>query len=669
MMEDDMTNGNDISDHSSQKPHPEETLEDELKRIKKALKESQARFKAIAESTYAITWEFDIAADRWTYVSSQAKRILGYAPEEWKDYAWWAERIHPEDREWVIEFYRKAISHGAEHVLEYRFFAGDGRTVWLYDVIQVEMRGDISVKACGVMIDITKRKQTEAALQDSEEKFRSIVASSMNAVLLTRADGGILSANQAACDLFQMTEQELIAGGRNAVVDLTDPRLVLALEERERTGKATAELNFKKKDGTIFPAVVSSSVFSDSKGIQYTSMTLRDISVRKRAEAENIKLHRQLRQAQKMEAIGTLAGGIAHDFNNILTSILGYTDLAMAFVEADSRIKHYLSEVQTASYRAGELVKQILTFARQTENDLKPIKVSIIAKEALKLLRSTIPTSITINHALESDAVIMGDPSQVHQIFMNLCTNASQAMSEDGGVLTVHLSNFQTETDSIGKNGHLKSGDYLKITVTDTGTGIAEKNIEFIFDPYFTTKGIGEGTGLGLSVVHGIVKSYGGEIFVDSEPGRGSTFTIYLPVLKKPAEVAPEAPETLPGGNERILVIDDEAVIARMCHQMLTNYGYQVTLQISSREALSLFKNHPEEFDLVLTDMTMPDMNGDKLAAEMKKIRPDIPVILCSGYSKNISEERISEIGINAYIRKPFVKNELLKTIRKMLNR
>ena len=664
-----MTNGNDISDHSSQKPHPEETLEDELKRIKKALKESQARFKAIAESTYAITWEFDIAADRWTYVSSQAKRILGYAPEEWKDYAWWAERIHPEDREWVIEFYRKAISHGAEHVLEYRFFAGDGRTVWLYDVIQVEMRGDISVKACGVMIDITKRKQTEAALQDSEEKFRSIVASSMNAVLLTRADGGILSANQAACDLFQMTEQELIAGGRNAVVDLTDPRLVLALEERERTGKATAELNFKKKDGTIFPAVVSSSVFSDSKGIQYTSMTLRDISVRKRAEAENIKLHRQLRQAQKMEAIGTLAGGIAHDFNNILTSILGYTDLAMAFVEADSRIKHYLSEVQTASYRAGELVKQILTFARQTENDLKPIKVSIIAKEALKLLRSTIPTSITINHALESDAVIMGDPSQVHQIFMNLCTNASQAMSEDGGVLTVHLSNFQTETDSIGKNGHLKSGDYLKITVTDTGTGIAEKNIEFIFDPYFTTKGIGEGTGLGLSVVHGIVKSYGGEIFVDSEPGRGSTFTIYLPVLKKPAEVAPEAPETLPGGNERILVIDDEAVIARMCHQMLTNYGYQVTLQISSREALSLFKNHPEEFDLVLTDMTMPDMNGDKLAAEMKKIRPDIPVILCSGYSKNISEERISEIGINAYIRKPFVKNELLKTIRKMLNR
>jgi len=639
------------------------------KQVEKALEESHARYKALAESTHAITWEFDIATDHWTYVSPFAKRILGYAPEEWKDLAWWAERIHPEDREWVTEFCRKAVSQGVEHVLEYRFIAHDGRTVWLYVTIHVEMQDERPVKTRGVVIDVTKRKLAEAALQDSEEKFRSIVSGSMNAVLLTRTDGRVITANQAACDLFQVTEQELIEGGRDAFVDLTDPRLAAALEEREHTGKATAELNLKKKDGIIFPGVVSSSVFTDSKGDRYTSMIIRDISDSKRAEAENIKLHQQLRQAQKMEAIGTLAGGIAHDFNNILTSILGYTDLALGVAEADPRIKHYLSEVQAASYRAGELVKQILTFARQTEQDLRPIKVSHIAKEAIKLLRSTIPTSISINHAMESDAVIMGDPSQVHQIFMNLCTNASHAMSEDGGILTVHLSNFQTETDSIGKNGHPKPGDYLKITVSDTGTGITEKDIEFIFDPYFTTKGIGEGTGLGLAVVQGIVKSYGGEIIVDSEPGRGSTFTIYLPVLKKLAEAASKAPETLPGGHERILVIDDEAAIVRLCHQMLTNYGYQVTLQSSSLEALALFKSQPDDFDLVLTDMTMPDMNGDKLTAEMKKIRPDIPVILCSGYSKNISDEKISEIGIIAYIRKPFVKNELLKSIRSALDR
>ena len=295
--------------------------------------------------------------------------------------------------------------------------------------------------------------------------------------------------------------------------------------------------------------------------------------------------------------------------------------------------------------------------------------MSHIAKETMKLLRSTIPTSITIDHALESDAVILGDPSQVHQIFMNLCTNASHAMSEDGGILTVHLSNFQTETDSIEKKGHLKPGDYLKITVSDTGTGITEKDVEFIFDPYFTTKAIGEGTGLGLAVVHGIVKSYGGEIFVDSKPGRGSTFTIYLPELKKQVEAAPNAPETSPGGHEKILVVDDEAAITRMCHQMLTNYGYKVTLQSDSLEALALFKNQPEDFDLVLTDMTMPGMKGDRLAAEIKKIRPDIPVILCSGYSKNISDEKISEIGISACIRKPFAKNELLNSIRCALDR
>jgi PAS domain S-box-containing protein len=659
---------NDISDHSGQKLlRSEETLADELKRTLKALEESHARYKALAESTYAISWEYDIATDQWTYISPFAKRILGYAPEAWKDLAWWAERIHPEDREWVTEFCRKAVSQGVEHVLEYRFIAHDGRIVWLYATIHVETQDDLPVKIRGVVLDITKRKLAGAALQDSEEKYRSIVSGSMNAVLLTRPDGGILSANPAACDLFQMTEQELIEGGRNAVVDLTDPMLPAALAERERTGKVTAELNFKKKDGTIFPCIVSWSIFTDSKGDRYTSMIIRDISDSKRAEAENTKLHRQLRQAQKMESIGTLAGGIAHDFNNILTSIHGYTDLAMA-AETDPRIKHYLGEVQAASYRAGELVKQILTFARQTEKDLKPIKVSHIAKEALKLLRSTIPTSISFDLALEDDAVIMGDPSQVHQIFMNLCTNASQAMSEAGGILTVRLSDFQAEADSIGKNGHLKPGDYLKITVSDTGTGIAEKDIEFIFDPYFTTKGIGEGTGLGLAVVHGIVKSYGGEILVESKPGRGSTFTIYLPVLKKSVEAAAEAPEALPGGNERILVIDDEAVIVRLCHQMLTNYGYRVTLQSSSLEALALFKARPEDFDLVLTDMTMPDMNGDRLAEELKKIRPDIPVILFTGYS-NISEKKISEIGISAYIRKPFDKNELLKSIRSALDR
>ena len=394
----------------------------------------------------------------------------------------------------------------------------------------------------------------------------------------------------------------------------------------------------------------------------------RDITEYRAILENEKKLEAQLRQAQKMEAIGTLAGGIAHDFNNILTSVIGFSDLALGFVEKGSELEGYVQEVNTAGNRAKELVKQILTIARRSTAELIPVQISLIAKEALKLIRSTLPTTIDIRTSLDSRAIIHGDPTHIHQILMNLCTNAAQAMESGSGILTVSLTDSKLDQDTKEKPADLAPGDYIAITVTDTGKGISEKDIEFIFEPYFTTKDVGTGTGLGLSVVQGIVKSYGGDISVQSEIGHGSTFTIYLPVIKTSNRYEPETSDALPVGNEKVLVIDDEPAIATLCGKILAHLGYKVTTQTNSIKAMEMFKHSPNDFDLVITDMSMPNMAGDRLAAELMNIRPDIPVILCTGYNKNISETLAAEIGIRALVMKPLTKTVLAKTVRNVLD-
>ena len=327
-----------------------------------------------------------------------------------------------------------------------------------------------------------------------------------------------------------------------------------------------------------------------------------------------------------------------------------------------------MQEVYTAGKRAKDLVKQILTFARQTDHETKPIQVDIIVKEALKLLKASLPTTIEIKDEIASDSLIFGDPTQVHQILMNLCTNAAHAMEEEGGILSVGLTDVRLDAGFTKTYDNLKPGTYLKLTISDTGSGIPPEVRESIFEPYFTTKAPGEGTGLGLATVHGIVMNCGGEITVDSEVGKGSAFTVYWPITKKSTEGRAFQAEVLPTGSERILVIDDEPPIAKMSGQILERLGYSVTTRTSSLEALELFRSKPQDFDLVITDMTMPNMTGDRLAIELMKIRPDIPVVLCTGYSKNISEESASEIGIKAFICKPTGKADLAKTVRKVLD-
>jgi CheY-like chemotaxis protein len=370
-----------------------------------------------------------------------------------------------------------------------------------------------------------------------------------------------------------------------------------------------------------------------------------------------------------MEAIGTLAGGIAHDFNNILSAVIGYTQIALDDVPKGTLLQSNLKEVLKAGRRARDVVKQILAFSRQTEQERKPLEISLIVKEALKLLRASLPATIEIRQNIGTDlGTVLADATQIHQVLMNLCTNAAHAMGERGGILEVNLANVELGSDFTSRYPDIDPGPYLRLTVSDTGHGMHPSIMERIFNPFFTTKERGEGTGMGLAVVHGIVKGYGGTITVFSEPGEGSTFHIYLPLIDR--EVEPEAGigEPIPTGNEHILFIDDERAIVDVGKQILERLGYDVVTITSSTAALELFRAQSDKFDLVITDMTMPNMTGEELARELMNIRPDIPIILCSGYSKKITEVKTKDIGIRAFVVKPILKREIAETIRRVLD-
>lgn len=373
-------------------------------------------------------------------------------------------------------------------------------------------------------------------------------------------------------------------------------------------------------------------------------------------------------QAEKNSAMGTLAGGIAHDFNNILSAIIGFTEMALEDAPKGSSQEDSLKEVYIAGMRAKELVQQILAFARQSSGEIKPVRVSEIIDETLKLLRPSTPSTIDIVSNIKSTTPVNGNTSQLHQVILNLCTNAVYSLQESGGVIKIELKNRFLENYLDREHAMLPGGEYVELTITDNGPGIDPAIIDNIFEPYFTTKGVGEGTGIGLAMVKGIIKSYKGDIQVRSEPGN-TTFTIRLPVAAdRSVEVVVEQGDPIVQGIGHILFVDDEPPIARMGCRMLEGIGYKVTTRTSSFEALELFKTKPDAFDLIITDMTMPSMTGDVFSAEIRKIRSDIPIILCTGYSQKMSEELAKHIGINAFVYKPFTKSDFAKTVRMVLD-
>ena len=506
------------------------------------------------------------------------------------------------------------------------------------------------------------RREAVKALEESENKYRLLVEDLHDVIYHTDQRGIVNYVSPVIQSLAGYDQSELIGQPFTRIIHKEDLELLTNRFEELLSGVIKpVEYRLIKKSGEPVWVRSSSKLILEGENVIGVRGVLTDIS-------EEKQLQSQLQQSQKMEAIGTLAGGIAHDFNNILMAILGHCDLAETRLAEDSEAIGNLNQVKKAGNRARRLIQQILAFSRMGEQERIALSLTPLIKEALKFLRSTLPTSIEIRDYIEADpGIIEADATQIHQVIMNLSTNAGHAMREEGGTLHVKLIRVEVDRQTALQYHALHAGPHVRLTVTDTGCGMDSETLEHIFDPYFTTKEVGEGTGLGLSVVHGIVKTHGGTITVESEPGKGTAFHVYFPVIEKDVETQEEDEEPLPTGNERILFVDDEQVILHVAEEMLKQLGYDVVTQKSSVEALELFRAEPDRFDLVITDMTMPKMTGDQLALELMKIRPDIPIILCTGFSHKISEEQAKEIGIKAFVMKPLVRRGMADIIREVL--
>lgn len=527
-----------------------------------------------------------------------------------------------------------------------------------------ELYGNLLVRCARYAIE---RKRTEQELKETEQKFRNLLENIPNiAVQGYTPDGTVHYWNSANERVYGYTAKEVI--GKNIVDLIIPPEMRSDVQEIIRHGAQTgemppaSEISLLRKDGSHVSVLSSHAVVKQQN--KEPELFCIDVDL-----TETKMLEARLRQAQKMEAIGTLAGGIAHDFNNILASMLGYAEVASLDLADEDKAKEMLKRVIIGGKRAKDLVKQILTFSRQQDQERIPMKISHILVEALRLLKATLPSTIEIRqNVVGYTEIVKADPTRIHQIMMNLCTNAAHAMREDGGVLAVSVANVALDSGFVAEHPGLNVGPYAEITVSDTGHGMAPEVMERIFDPYFTTKEKGVGTGMGLAVVHGIVKSHGGAITAESKPGKGSSFYVYLPVIQE-AEKKPETGDNapLPTGHARILFIDDEPTLADIGKQALEHLGYDVVAKTSSIEALELFRTKPEQFDLVITDATMPKMTGDRLARELMKIRSDIPIIICTGYSERITEEKTKKMGIKAFAMKPLTIRELALKVRETL--
>ncbi|MGV8075240.1 MAG: PAS domain S-box protein [Syntrophobacteraceae bacterium] len=521
-----------------------------------------------------------------------------------------------------------------------------------------------------VLEDITESKQAEARLRESEEKYRLFVETALEGIWARDAEHRVTFVNQVMCDMFGYSMDEMLGLSTETFIfedDLEDWKA--RKKDRKRGLSRIYECRFRRKTGKALWARVSAKALVDKNGgFQGSFGMLTDITERKQAEEDRERVEAQLRQAQKMEAIGALAGGIAHDLNNILQPIIGYTEMALNNLSESSPLREGLEQVRSASLRAKELIRQILAVSRFTvEQQRIPIDISSIIKEAMKLLRSSLPTSLQIRQDVRMGTAL-ADPTQIHQVLMNLCTNAAHAMG-DKGIMEVRLVPVDlSENDLVDQSIiDLKPGPYLELSVSDTGSGMDLQSMERIFDPYFTTKDEGKGSGLGLAVVHGIVRRHDGALSVTSAPGKGSTFRIYIPRMEKAAVTTMEMPQAVPIGTERILLVDDEHAVVGMGTAILERLGYKVTSETDSLRALEIFRAGPNDFELIITDYTMPKLTGVDLAEEVRRIRPDVPIIICTGFIEEITSDRLKELRME-FLTKPYGMKQIAEIVRRILD-
>lgn len=637
----------------------------ERKQAEEALKASEENYRTIFESVNDAIMIHDAQTGRTLDTNPKMEELLGYSKEElaqMKISDWTAGDPAIMQKEAIQKIMEAAL--GEPQLFEWCAKRKDSKQIWAeVNLKSAVIRGQKCVLA--VVRDITERKQTEEALRESEKRFRSIIEGTEAGYFFIDKDGIFQDVNEAWLRMHHYSSSDQIVGQHFSITQTeTDLDLANEIVKRLLEGEPvpTGEFSRRNKDNSLgYHTFTLNPVLRGGEIIGLEGFII-DITDKRELET-------RLRQAQKMEAIGTLAGGIAHDFNNMLGIILGNTELAMDDVPEWNPARFNLEEIKTASLRAKDVVRQLLSFARQTEQARKPVKINPIVAGALKLLRSSIPTSIEMRSNIPGDpAVILADPSQINQIMLNLCTNAAHAMEEDGGILEISLASMDLD-ESTAQSYELSPGRYVKLTVKDTGHGIDPEIKDRIFDPYFTTREVGKGSGMGLAVVHGIVMNHEGAIAVDSKVGQGTTFNVLLPIVRREPVSEIAIDEDLPTGKERILFVDDEESIVKIGRQRLERLGYEVESTTSSVEALDLFRSKPDQFDLVITDLTMPKMTGDKLVKEILNIRPDMPIILCTGFSEKMDAEKAAEIGAFGYLEKPHDKRDLAITVRTVLDR
>lgn len=539
-----------------------------------------------------------------------------------------------------------------------------------------KLNSQVGERTAHLLREVAERKRAEKNLKASEGFLQTIVDNIPHMICVKDAnDLRFVSLNVAGEELLGIAHQEVIGKNDYDLCSREDADLFTAKDREVLSGECLMDIPEEavetREQGIRLLHTKKIPIFGEDGRATFLLGISEDITEKKRIAEETKLLTARLRQAQKMESIGTLAGGIAHDFNNILTAICGYAELTEVEVAELPTARKYIAEVLLGADRARELVKQILAFSRKGERDLRPLSLPQILEETHTLLRASLPSTIEITQEIDPHCEsIRADPTEIHQVIMNLCTNAYHAMRETGGLLAISVQPFEVDAKSFPDGScQLKLGPYLELSISDSGKGMAAETLGRIFEPYYTTKEKGEGTGLGLAVAHGIINSLHGDIRVQSVLGEGTTFSLYLPTVAPQIEevTSKDEPVVLRGGRERVLIVDDDVVIVEMLRQMLTSLGYRVSSYSDSVACLAAFQAHPADFDVLISDITMPRMAGDQLVEEVLKIRPELAVILCTGFSDRMDEYKAREMGVGVYLLKPVGRKELAKALHRVL--
>jgi len=583
--------------------------------------------------------------------------------------------VHPEDRDFVMKNLKKAIIGEIDYDIDHRILRPDGDVLWVRaqaELVRDEQGNPESL--LGTMIDITKAKQSEGMLRASKrllsETQRIAQIGSWELDLATN----MITASDEMYRILGISPETFDGSFESlkALIHPEDWKIIKTIKQQlaEQGMTDSLELRIQRPDNSQRILLAEGEIIMDDKGKPAQVIgSASDITERKRTEEEKALLEKQLRQSQKMQTIGTLAGGIAHDFNNILQAIHGYADMCLEAVAPDTLLHSDLQQVLKGTQRAKDLVNQILTFSHASDRESKPLQIHLIVKEAVKLLRASLPSSIELRQSIADCGYILADPVEIEQIVMNLCTNSFHAMQQKAGVLQISLDVIETDKQFHQAHPKLFEKMYIRLTVSDNGCGIPPDIQDRIFEPFFTTKEVGEGTGLGLSVVHGIVTNSHGDITVTSTPGKGATFEIYLPQLARDSSENPDKETPVLQGQGHILFVDDDDAVVSVIGRLVKRFGYEVTVRNHSIDALETFRANPDKFDLVITDQIMPKMTGLQLAKKVHRLKPQLPIILMAGFSDNTAKESAQKAGVVELLRKPMTAGELSEAIHRVLQK